>query len=311
MSLWSDIRRRLRPEEALALLYVLPFAWIALRHSTSVHINYTTVLAFFAPALMIGISLWLNKRSGAVVWQTVRDFLPFALAVCVYENLHQVTTILHWPDCHEWLIAADECLFGGINPVVWMQRWTHPRLTDLMTLAYTTYYFYPPILALRLYRRGQRAEFRDAMLALALTFYLGYLGYVLVPAMDPWITMQERFTVTLEGSPITNQALTLYTISNLKVPRDCFPSLHTAVSLVVLVFAWRSWRRFFWAALPCVTALLLSTIYLRLHYVIDLVAAVPLVMVTVWSAPRLNHWWFSARLDAPPASCHNADTKPA
>jgi membrane-associated phospholipid phosphatase len=291
-SLFDKIRAKLRPEEFVALIFLLPFAWIVLVYGMTPLLHFTTVLSYFAPGVMIAAVILTTERSGHRAWRVVRDFLPFALAVCVYENMRNVTEFLHLADKHEWLIVADEWLFGGVNPVVWMERFVSKPMTDFMVAAYTTYYFYPPILTMVLYRRGQIQEFRNLILAIVLTFYIGYLGFIAVPAVDPWHTMRERFTLHLQGSPLASQALDLYTISGLKIPRDCFPSLHTAVSLVVLAFAWRTWRGFFWVALPCIIALMVSTIYLRAHYVVDLLAAFPLSLFTVWAAPRLNRWWF-------------------
>lgn len=293
MNWFAKARRWVRPEELLALLYAVPLGWLVWRDLYSTRLPYVTVLGCLAPAVLIVAVACVTNRSASGWWQVVRDFLPFAFAVWVYENMHDVAAILHLSDRHEWLIAADEWMFGGVNPVVWMQRWIHPRLTDAMILAYTGYYFYPPVLALVLYRRGQRERFRDLMLAVVITFYVGLIGYFAVPATDPWLTMRERFSVDLQGSPLALQALSLYTISSFKVPRDCFPSLHLAVSLVVLVFAWRFWRSFFWVALPCVAALAVATIYLRVHYVIDLVVAIPLAWFGVWAASRLNRWWYA------------------
>ena len=52
-----------------------------------------------------------------------------------------------------------------------------------------------------------------------------------------------------------------------RVDRDCFPSLHTALSAVALVYMWRHTRRLFWWSLPLVVSLWFSTVYLRYHYV--------------------------------------------
>ena len=188
-------------------------------------------------------------------------------------------------------IASRSSLEASIGEFEDLPAELNPRLTDALTLAYSTYYFYVPLLALMLYWRGQRVEFRDFMLAVVLTFYIGFIGYVAVPALDPWITLRDRLTVSLEGSHLANRALDLYTISRLKLPRDCFPSLHLAVSLVTLLFSWRMWRAAFWVGLPCVAALAVSTIYLRVHYLVDLIAAVPLALFSHWAAPRLNRWW--------------------
>lgn len=294
----TNIRKVLRPEEVIALIFLLPFVAMTLVSGITPQLYHWTTTGYLLPALMIGFIVWLTRRSGLMVWRVLRDFLPFVFAVWMYESMHDVTAVLHLADKHAWLIAADEWMFRGVNPVVWMQRWARSQLTNLMVSGYATYYLLPPLLTMVLYRRGKIREFRDVILAIVITFYVGFIGYTAVPAMDPWITMRERFTVDLQASPLAQKALGWYKLSHLRVARDCFPSLHTAVSLVVLAFAWRTWRVFFWVALPCVLLLMMSTVYLRLHYVVDLIAAVPLAIFSVVAAPRLNRWWFRDRVPA-------------
>jgi membrane-associated phospholipid phosphatase len=73
--------------------------------------------------------------------------------------------------------------------------------------------------------------------------------------------------------------------------RAAFPSLHTAVSVVMLACAWRFVRPWFWIALPLAVGLWLSTIYLRHHYVVDLLAGFALAPLALYAAPRLDLWW--------------------
>ena len=63
--------------------------------------------------------------------------------------------------------------------------------------------------------------------------------------------------------------------------RAAFPSLHAAVSLVALVYAWRYVRAWFWVLLPFCLGLWVSTIYLRHHYVVDLLAGWVLAPVAI------------------------------
>jgi membrane-associated phospholipid phosphatase len=51
---------------------------------------------------------------------------------------------------------------------------------------------------------------------------------------------------------------------------------------MVLYEAWRRQRRFFWVALPMNVGLIVSTVACRFHYGIDLIAAVPLAVVSLW-----------------------------
>src|SRR5204863_1230406 len=67
---------------------------------------------------------------------------------------------------------------------------------------------------------------------------------------------------------------------------DVFPSLHVALSLYLLGFDWWHFPARFWRLLvPCV-ALWFSTLYLRYHYVVDLIAGVAISLVGLWVADR-------------------------
>jgi len=123
-------------------------------------------------------------------------------------------------------------------------------------------------------------------------FYLGYFLYVVFPAAPPRLVLVAQFTQNLYGYPhffsrLQNEALSLLPIDS----RAAFPSLHAAVSLLALVYAWRFVRPWFWALVPFALGLWISTVYLRHHYVIDLVAGWALAPVAAWLAPRLDAWW--------------------
>jgi membrane-associated phospholipid phosphatase len=60
--------------------------------------------------------------------------------------------------------------------------------------------------------------------------------------------------------------------------RDCFPSGHTGLTLLVLTRALtKKAYTFFWIMLPFALLLFVSTVYCRFHYVTDLLAAFPFV----------------------------------
>jgi len=101
-----------------------------------------------------------------------------------------------------------------------------------------------------------------------------------------------EFTQYLRVYPVGFSNLSAQAFSLLPADsRAAFPSLHAAASLVALVCAWRFARRWFWVLLPFVLGLWVSTIYLRHHYFVDLLAGWTLGPVALWTAPRLDAWW--------------------
>ena len=77
--------------------------------------------------------------------------------------------------------------------------------------------------------------------------------------------------------------------------RDAFPSLHTAMTTVVLGMMWRDARRIFCTYLPVALGLYLSTMYLREHYATDVAAGFLTGAVALFAAPKINKWWYGHR----------------
>jgi membrane-associated phospholipid phosphatase len=67
---------------------------------------------------------------------------------------------------------------------------------------------------------------------------------------------------------------------------DVFPSLHCAVSGYILGFSFRYQRREFWLLLLPICGLWLATIYLRYHYLVDVLFGLALSGVGLAIAMR-------------------------
>ena len=90
---------------------------------------------------------------------------------------------------------------------------------------------------------------------------------------NPWAFVDSNVTGTLNMLEGEN--------------RDAFPSGHTEVVIIVLIYAWTYRRWYFWMALPLVTGLIISTVYLRYHYVVDVLAGMVLAPLCVFLASYL------------------------
>ncbi len=298
------MRARIRPEEALLVIYAV--ALVAIMAVTG-HWSFTSTMhvrflqCFLALALLILARGWV--RADGYGWSAirtalppaltvVRDFTPFLLALLLYESLHDLTPLIRHDVVDATLIAIDRRLFH-VDVAVWMGRFATPLLTRYLVFCYLSYFFAPAILAALIYWTGQRQLFRDFLVSLCVTTLLGYSGYLLVPAVGPYVFQAQLFNGSrLPGGGLASQSSFIYTIDAWKgYARDCFPSLHTAHTTVVLVFARRFSRRAFLAYLPIALGLYVSTLYLRMHYAIDVAAGFATAALATWIGPRLERWW--------------------
>ena len=220
-----------------------------------------------------------NTRRPAAV-HVLLDWLPAILCILVYENLHDLVKLIHQETFDRQLAAIDGWIFG-VQPTLWLQRITVSWLTDLLSVAYSSYFFTPAILAGLLYTSGRIDEFKIFMAVVIVTLYAGFIGYVLVPAVGPVYFLADRY-----DSPPLLSGLVFYHAAEAlmndwrSINLDCFPSLHTAVSSLTSLWAWRTRRlhplgRLTAAIyLPLNSTLWFATVYLRYHWVIDLIAGV-------------------------------------
>ena len=137
-----------------------------------------------------------------------------------------------------------------------------------MVIAYFLHLVMPPVMGLIWYRRDVKV-FREFLLAVLVTGIIGTQGYVLIPGIGPGIAFPSLFRHGLSGD--VYRSITGL-MDSARAPRDVFPSLHVAISSIVLWYAWKRGRLMFAIALPVVVANWISTLYLRYHYMVDVAA---------------------------------------
>ncbi len=254
------------------------------------------IVAFLLPLL----HRWrcrVRNRLGRGLIEFFRTVLPFALCSAVYTNLHDTVRYINPHDIHDKLMAIEQWMFG-FQPVVWAEQFITPGRTDFFSFFYANFFALTLIIPIVLWIMGRRQEARQAGLAVIVCFYSGYIFYVIFPAAPPRLYYEslEMFTINLKGGAITNFQNSLIEMMPNHASRAAFPSLHTGVSLTVLVYAWKSCRWLFPILAIYVVGLLASTVYLRHHYVVDLIAGAILVPWVIWATPRLDRWWGGANL---------------
>lgn len=126
---------------------------------------------------------------------------------------------------------------------------------------------------------------KTILLAYTVNYAVATVLYTLVIARGPRIASSSTQGIIQEFFPY----FTLLT-GQVNSPRNVFPSLHTSLAVTVLIVAVFTREEFpRWLSLTSVltTSIVVSTIYLGIHWLIDVVAGLCLAVVSVWLADRL------------------------
>jgi len=98
-------------------------------------------------------------------------------------------------------------------------------------------------------------------------YVFGYVIAMLFPAESPYFTLAGQWHRALAGGPFT--ALVMLIEKYGRVHGAAFPSQHVAGAMAALWGAWRHRRWLFWIFLPFVACMCVSTVYVRNHYMAD------------------------------------------
>ncbi|MFC6767497.1 phosphatase PAP2 family protein [Natrinema soli] len=123
---------------------------------------------------------------------------------------------------------------------------------------------------------------KELLIAYLLNYLIGTIFYTLFIAYGPRNHLSSVTGLMYDFYPQA-QTMTSAVSSNTNV----FPSLHTSLAVVVLVFAWRSrseYPRWFPLASFVVSCVVFSTMYLGIHWLIDVLAGIVLGVGAVWIA---------------------------
>jgi membrane-associated phospholipid phosphatase len=281
--------KRFTPVQGLSFFFLIGLAFLTLLFKSLIPL-WRSQLLFYAMlfGLLMTLKLSSDRKGSRGIGGLLNEFSPIAFIIFIYQSLGNMIQYLQ-PDVDPYLIGIDLFLFG-VHPTVWMERWITSWLTDILSLAYISYYFLPVLLAVTLYLKGRKEEFGQVMFILTFGYYLSFIGYILFPAIGPRFTQAHLYTVPLEGSFFSDFVRDLLnSIEHNK--RDCMPSGHTQIALMVLFLARRYEKTIFYLFLPIVSGLILSTVYLRYHYVIDLMAGAALAIACVLVGPGFYRIW--------------------
>jgi membrane-associated phospholipid phosphatase len=278
----------LKPSDSLTLIFLLVLGALAVCSAPG-NPSWAGLVATYASLSLAVLAAAayrarVNQAKRGCAVSVAASVVTVAL---VFDSLGGIIVGLHRNTCDTRLISIDHAIFGA-HPTVWLERFATPLLTDLLQAAYLSYYFIPLALGMVLIARGRLEAFEEVLFGILLCFYLSYLGYLLFPAVGPRFTLSQLQSGSLQVSPFTAQIQqTLDALEKNKT--DAFPSGHSAVSLICLYYAWKEReKKLFLVLIPVVAGLLVATVYLRYHYVIDVIAGIALTGLTIALAPRVR-----------------------
>jgi len=289
----SNIRVYFRLEES-ATLFMLAGLDGAIALSGNFHAAKAVFSLNLAIMVLIFLVSWAHHRFQQSWVLFLRDWVLLPVLIVVYLQLGSVIPLVRPEDMDPLLIAVDRKLFCGHDPTILLEPFLIPAFTEILQIVYASFYLLPLSLCVIAYLQRKREVFHTSVPVILIGFYISYIGYFVAPAIGPRYTLAHLQSVELSGLWSFHYIRAMLDHAS-GVMRDCFPSGHTMLSILTILLASRYEKKFAPIALIWGLMLIFSTVYLRYHYVIDVIAGLTLALAFWGIFPLIERWQLGFR----------------
>lgn len=199
------------------------------------------------------------------------------------------------PKPYDQAMAALDLKWFGTYPTVWMSQWITPARTEIMYILYLFYFPMPVIPLVWLFLKKDYRGLEEMLFTFFLCYYGAFIMYFNVPVLGPRYFLKELHSVPLNGYFLTDPIRNLINFME-PTKQDCFPSMHTAITFMAVFVSYYVNRKLFvWFSILSL-GILLSLIYCRYHYVVDILAGAVWACICYFIGKRIfakAHPYFS------------------
>jgi len=239
------------------------------------------------------------RRTRAEIDVRLADVAPYLVATALFFLAKRAThgLSLRISESLDWNITDELYAVEGLF-VAHLQDLTPNATYDFFSGMYM--FGFPflllfPLAAYFLLPSGR--HLKELLIAYLLNYFIGTLCYTLFIAYGPRVWVSDAVSEPMYELYPQTQDLTAAVSANTNV----FPSLHTSLAVAVAILAYRSreaYPRWFAIATFVATCVVLSTMILGIHWLLDVLAGLALAIVSVRGAERIVDWGESKRSES-------------
>lgn len=155
-----------------------------------------------------------------------------------------------------------------------------------MHFGYFSFYFMSFGIPLLFYFKA-RIEFDKTIFILILSFFLYFFIFIIFPSIGPQFYFSAE-KITVPDGYFFKYLMDII-IANFETQTGAFPSSHVGISLILLILTRKKFKSIFYVLLPLVTILILSTVYLKAHYAIDILGGMISGILFYWILNKIHN----------------------
>jgi len=236
--------------------------------------NKTFIFCFHVGILSF-IILW-NKFKKNInndsIKNIISDWYPLSLLTHYYLETIYFKKIIFDNDIDSFLVKVENMLFGFQPSIIFYKTLPYLPIKELMCFFYSSHFYLGLTVAIYFYIT-QKKIFYKLGKDILITFQFCYLFFMFIPSSGPQFYFNNSIFHSHGG--IFYHFLA-YIENNIEIPSGAFPSSHVAIATIIIIYSlfFINKKRIKIPIIFIATGLIISTVYIRAHYLIDVIAGI-------------------------------------
>jgi membrane-associated phospholipid phosphatase len=245
------------------------------------------------------IVVYVSEKSDSKFIGFIRYVFPFALITYWYPETYDLGYNTGY-DLPKSIIASnldgffdrlDVVIFGCSPAMEFSKALPQAFVSEIMYFGYFAYYLIFLFLFAHCYlAKNDLAE--KVMFYCLCSFFVFYIIFALIPVAGPQFYYSFPDNQVPDGYVFSSLMRLIQDMS--EKPTGAFPSSHVGLTIIAMFLLYENARKYFYAILPVAIILVASTVYIKAHYLIDVVAAI-IVTPLIFKLSKLIFRLFKCR----------------
>jgi membrane-associated phospholipid phosphatase len=223
----------------------------------------------------------------------VRNFYPLILLGFFYSETDYYNNLL-FENFDPLLIRTEELLFRTQLSLDFSEQIPYQWFSELMHFGYFSYYLITMGIPLLFYFKAPE-QFEKMMFIIVLSFCFYYILFILFPAIGPQFYFPHEQRAVPSGYLF--QKLLNIILETAETQTGAFPSSHVGIAIMFLILIGKYYKKILFVLIPLVFILVASTVYIKAHYAIDILAGLLTGILFYYISNKIYNKYFDSTIE--------------
>jgi len=219
-------------------------------------------------AILIIIYLLLNYNSNHKIILFLRNFYPLLLLGFFYSETGFFNHLI-FDNFDPALVKLEETFFGSQLSLEFSKTIPYKWFSELMHIGYFSYYLLTFGVPFLLYIKTP-VRFEKSMFIIIMSFCIYYIIFIVFPSIGPQFYFPIEQRIVPDGLLFDKIMKIIIEIGEAET--GAFPSSHVGMSVIFIILIAKYYKRLLPIIITLVLFLIASTVYIKAHYAIDIIA---------------------------------------